>query len=75
MCNYINHVRSCYLCANEETVLISEKSCSQAKKHSGFGSCGRGVSSKSTRSQHRCWKCSSRMEKESYARGGEVAWV
>ncbi|KAH7029061.1 uncharacterized protein B0I36DRAFT_324974 [Microdochium trichocladiopsis] len=75
MCNYVNHVRSCYLCASEETVLISEKSCSEARKTGRFGSCGKGVGNKPYRTQYRCWKCSARMDGHSYVQGGEVAWV
>ncbi|KAI1305028.1 hypothetical protein F5Y03DRAFT_356291 [Xylaria venustula] len=58
MCSYVTHLRTCCLCAEEETILISEEPCSATKK-SIFGSCGRNIknSNKSNKSLYQCWSC------------------
>ena len=68
MCNYITHVRACYMCAYEETVLISEKRCSTAKRSGVFGSCGRGAGNKPIKTPYQCWRCKEEIERISLAR-------
>ncbi|KAI1769861.1 hypothetical protein F4818DRAFT_434975 [Hypoxylon cercidicola] len=57
MCRYVTHLRACYVCSREETVLISEQSCQAARTSGVFGSCGSGVDNTASRTQYRCWKC------------------
>ncbi|KAI4862323.1 hypothetical protein F4820DRAFT_25730 [Hypoxylon rubiginosum] len=57
MCQYVTHLRACYVCSHEETVLISEQSCKVARMSGVFGSCGSGVDNIASRTQHQCWKC------------------
>ncbi|KAI1468347.1 uncharacterized protein F4812DRAFT_426385 [Daldinia caldariorum] len=57
MCQYVKHLRACYVCGREEIVLISEKSCAIATSRGVFGSCGRDVDGKSSRTRYQCWKC------------------
>ncbi|OTA55158.1 hypothetical protein K449DRAFT_438988 [Hypoxylon sp. EC38] len=57
MCQYVTHLRACYACGHEETVLISEQSCKTANKSGAFGSCGTGVGSIASKTQYHCWKC------------------
>ncbi|KAI0165186.1 hypothetical protein GGR52DRAFT_557854 [Hypoxylon sp. FL1284] len=60
MCQYVTHLRACYVCSHEETVLISEQSCKVARRSGVFGSCGSGVDNIASRTQHQCWKCKER---------------
>ncbi|KAI2467369.1 hypothetical protein F4781DRAFT_402605 [Annulohypoxylon bovei var. microspora] len=57
MCRYVTHLRACYVCGHEETVLISEQSCKTASMSGVFGSCGSGVDSLANRTQYQCWQC------------------
>ncbi|KAI0122721.1 hypothetical protein F4814DRAFT_409717 [Daldinia grandis] len=57
MCQYITHLRACYICGHEDIVLISEKSCTMAASRGVFGSCGRDVDNKSSRTRYQCWQC------------------
>ncbi|KAI0895248.1 hypothetical protein F4806DRAFT_93918 [Annulohypoxylon nitens] len=57
MCQYVTHLRACYVCGHEETVLISEQCCQSASKRGAFGSCGSGVDSLAHRTKYQCWRC------------------
>lgn len=74
MCKYVTHLRACYLCEQEETVLISEESCSKAKKSGVFGSCGKGVGSKPSMTSYQCWKCRENPDPISHPRANRVGF-
>ncbi|KAK3942053.1 hypothetical protein QBC46DRAFT_381064 [Diplogelasinospora grovesii] len=57
MCTYTTHVRVCYICRGEDTVLISEKLCPQAEASGVFGGCLQGPAYQRDQSHHQCWKC------------------
>jgi hypothetical protein len=57
MCKYITHLRVCYVCDYEDTVLISERSCRPAKRTGAFGSCDGGIAYETRETQHQCWHC------------------
>ncbi|KAK8020014.1 hypothetical protein PG990_005152 [Apiospora arundinis] len=57
MCQYITHSRVCFVCKHEDTVLISEKHCSHARRSGVFGSCGRGIGTAIKSTPQHCWGC------------------
>jgi hypothetical protein len=67
MCKYITHLRICYICLHEDTVLISERLCRYAKRSHAFGSCNSGISSDCNRTQYQCWQCKENVHKISRA--------
>ena len=62
MCLYTTHVRVCYLCSNEDLVLISEKLCQEAEAGGVFGSCANGPLSQRDQSRYYCWGCKEYMK-------------
>ncbi len=74
MCKYVTHLRACYVCAEEETVLISEESCSKAKKSGVFGSCGKGVGSKPSMTSYQCWKCKENSDSAANSRSNRMGF-
>lgn len=68
MCKYITHLRVCYVCAHEDTVLISERSCILAKRTGAFGSCGGGAANERSRTAYQCWQCKENVQRISRAR-------
>lgn len=75
MCSYITHLRTCFVCSHEETILISEKPCS-AVKRGVFGSCGKGIkcSNKSNRAPYQCWRCKEETDRMVYVRLHKWRW-
>lgn len=61
MCKYVKHLRICYICQHESTVLISERPCPPAKRAGVFGSCDDGIASGRNRTQYQCWGCKDNM--------------
>ena len=75
MCKYVTHLRTCYMCAFEETVLISEKPCSTAKKTGVFGTCGRGINNKPSKTPYQCWRCKEEIERISVSRAMRMNYL
>ena len=71
MCQYITHVRICFVCKHEDTVLISEQSCETAQKSGVFGSCGGGIANNQNGTPYQCWKCKEILDRAS-SRSGEA---
>ena len=63
MCKYITHLRVCYICQAEDTVLISEQPCAGAKLFGAFGRCSDGIASEASSNQHQCWQCKERVRR------------
>lgn len=68
MCKYITHLRVCYVCHHEETVLITESPCPPLRGRGAFGSCQTGTGNKTTCTPFQCWKCKERVHRISQVR-------
>lgn len=75
MCSYITHLRTCCLCTEQETILISEKPCSATKK-SIFGSCGRAIKNRNkfNKSLYQCCNCRHQVSWVVYRPSLRMAW-
>lgn len=56
MCEYNTHVRVCPTCSEQETILISENLCEDARASGIFGSCGT-TDNKTSETAKCCWSC------------------
>ncbi len=76
MCTYTAHIRNCHACGDEETVLISENVCQEAKKSGTFGDCGTEPKSERNTTEYQCWKCKEKVESRSRIKvdGGTKSW-
>jgi hypothetical protein len=61
MCKFVTHLRVCFVCASEDTVLISEEPCPHVRRAGAFGSCGCVEDSGAHRTKHCCWGCKERL--------------